>query len=322
MKNKIVNLINKAILNKEELQPLESIFELYDNLQFCRDLEEMTECLFLWLKTNCNIENIHFSLYDLDKDIHDIFAKEGKEFTLENKYSFFFIVNTYIDLNAVVAFCFDDEEQYLKAQNNYEYLESVFFLISPILQSGISKMHFIETTSIDSVTTIHNRTYLIKYINKIFELRNNEKENITFLMIGIDRFKAIIEEFDYIIGDKVLVELSKVIHEEIDDTDIVARLVGDEFVVALTKGHGSDEVYEIANKIVERFARREIIVNSQTKQFLKKTVCIGISSYPNDGDNLMQVIKNADNFLSEAKNKGRSKIAVYEKELESPLELF
>jgi diguanylate cyclase (GGDEF)-like protein len=322
MQNKIVKLINKTKQTTKDKESLMKMFKLYDDLQFCSDLHEMVEYLFAWLKDNYSIENIHFSLYDIDKDIHSLFAKEGRDFILEDQYSYFFIINTHTDLNAVVSFCLDDIEQYNYIKQQYDYIDAIFFLISPILQSGIIKMHYVETTSIDTVTKVHNRNFLRKYINKIFELRNNEQKNITFLMIGIDRFKAVIEEFDYVIGDKVLVELSKVIHEEIDDLDIVARLVGDEFVVALTKANSQEYVLDVANNIVNKFAKREIIVDPKTKQKLKKTVCIGISSYPQDGDDIMKVIKNADNFLTEARNKGRSQIAVYKKELESPLELF
>ena len=48
-------------------------------------------------------------------------------------------------------------------------------------------------------------------------------------MIGIDHFKAVIDEFDYDVGDKVLIELAKIIHSNIDEFDMVGRLNGDEF---------------------------------------------------------------------------------------------
>jgi GGDEF domain-containing protein len=55
---------------------------------------------------------------------------------------------------------------------------------------------------------------------------------------------------------------------------------------------------------------------------LKKTCCVGISEYPKDSDDIDQVLKNADMFLYEAKNKGRSSYAVYIKEDESSIDLF
>ena len=66
----------------------------------------------------------------------------------------------------------------------------------------------------------------------------------------------------------------------------------------------------------------EVVVNQETQQVLKKTVSIGISLYPYDGDDITQVFKNADIFLNEAKNKGRSQYAFYKKEEISSIDLF
>ena len=61
---------------------------------------------------------------------------------------------------------------------------------------------------------------------------------------------------------------------------------------------------------------------SLVSSFLKKTICIGISSYPKDNENIDEVLKNADSFLYEAKNKGRSQFAIYTKEDLSSIDLF
>ena len=141
-------------------------------------------------------------------------------------------------------------------------------------------------------------------------------------MIGIDHFKAVIDEFDYDIGDKVLIELAKVIHGNINDFDIVARLTGDEFLVALVNTSSSTVALDIAQKIIDEFSIIEVVVDEETNQTLKKTICIGVSLYPEHSDDINQVLKYADSFLYEAKNKGRSKIAIYKKEEESSIDLF
>jgi diguanylate cyclase (GGDEF)-like protein len=141
-------------------------------------------------------------------------------------------------------------------------------------------------------------------------------------MVGIDRFKAVIDEFDYDVGDKVLIELAKVIHSNIKEHDIVARLTGDEFLIALINLNDTDKAVQIAQKIIEQFSKTPIVVNEKTKQVLHKTICVGISSYPKDNNDINQVLKNADNFLYEAKNKGRGKYAIYTPEDDGKVELF
>ena len=326
MKNEMLNLIRLAIEDKTKLTSLENIYDLYDQLQYSENLNEMASSLYDWLNKKYKVNNMSFSLFDMEKDLTTGILKQGGEFFLDDKYSFYFIINTHTELNAVVSFASSNQEHYDMVNSDYSYIEAAFFQISPILQNGIMKKHHIEASSIDSVTNVHNRKYLIKHINKMISLSGTndgvEQKNIAFLMVGIDRFKAVIEEFDYDIGDKVLVELAKVIHGHIKDFDIVARLTGDEFLVALVNTQSIELAEQTAKDMIEKFSQVEILVNKETKQILKKTICVGISLYPQDSKNINQVLKNADNFLYEAKNKGRGKVAVFAQEDESSIDLF
>jgi diguanylate cyclase (GGDEF)-like protein len=322
MKKEMMSLIKQAVADHSKIKLLENIYDLYDQLQYSENLLEMANDLYRWLESKYQVDNLTFSLFDMDKNISSTLLKKGDEFYLDDEYSFYFIINTHTEINAVLAFSANNEEQYNKIHEDYIFIEASFFQISPIIQNGIMKKHHIEASSIDSVTNVHNRKYLINHINKIISLSHKEDKNIAFLMVGIDRFKAVIEEFDFDIGDAVLVELAKVIHSEIRDFDIVSRLTGDEFVVALVDVSSIDVATQIAQKIIDKFAQVEVVVNKQTQQTLKKTICIGISLYPDHSDDIQQVLKNADMFLNEAKNKGRSKLAVYKKEEESSINLF
>jgi len=322
MKDKMINLIKLAVKDQQKIKTLEDIYTLYDQLQFSENLDEMADTLVSWLETEYGVANIRFSLFDLDNENNTLILKKGKDFYLDDEFSFFFIINTHTDLNAVVSFAVETKKQYDLIDDDKDFIDAAFFLISPILQNGIIKKHHIESSSIDSVTNVHNRKYLIERIHKIISLSKAKEENIAFLMIGIDRFKAVIEEFDYEIGDKVLIELAKVIHSVIKEFDIVARLTGDEFLVALVNLKSNDEAETIAFKIIEEFAKAKITVDEETNQVLQKTICIGISFFPEDSKDINQVLKNADNFLSEAKNKGRSKIAHYTPEENSTIDLF
>ena len=322
MKNNMIELIKEACNNKDKFIELENIYILYERLQYCADLDTMTSALYEWLNEKYQVDNLNFSLFDLDTNISTAVFKKGDEFFLDGELAFYFIINTHTELNAVLSFNAKDKEHYDKIHDNYYYIKAAFFQISPIIQNGIMKKHHVEASSIDSVTHVYNRKYLIEHINKLTILRDQDQEKITFLMVGIDHFKAVIDEFDYETGDKVLVELAKSIHSNINEFDIVARLTGDEFLVALVNETPSHDPVTIAQKIIDQFSQVEVIVNEENKQILRKTVCIGISQYPTDSDNIDQVLKNADNFLYEAKNKGRGQIAVYTQEDSSTIDLF
>ncbi|MEA3513073.1 MAG: GGDEF domain-containing protein [Campylobacterota bacterium] len=322
MKDKMLALIKSAVEDKKNLIYLENIYHLYEQLQYSEDIKEMSQNLYEWLDNSYGIKNLKISLFDIDNNLKVVILKKGEDFHLDDKYSFYFIINTHTTINAIVSFAASNQKQYEKIDNSKDFIEAAFFQISPIFQSAITKKLHIESASIDSVTNVYNRKYLIEHIHKRISLSNNQDENITLMMVGIDRFKAIAEEFDYDIADKVLIELAKVIHGQIKGYDIVSRLTGDEFLIALLNMKEIDFAKEIAQQIIDKFAEVEVVVNQETNQTLKKTVCIGISSYPEDSSDINQVLKNADNFLNEAKNKGRGKIAVFSKEEESTIDLF
>ncbi|MFW3329059.1 GGDEF domain-containing protein, partial [Aliarcobacter butzleri] len=180
-----------------------------------------------------------------------------------------------------------------------------FSQVSPIIQNNILKKNFIDSLSLDSVTNVYTRDYLIKMLSERIRLLESEQNEMYLLMIGIDRFKAIIDEFNYEIGDKVLIELARVIHSNISEFDMVGRLDADTFLVSL---NDSNEIQacNIAKKIISDFSEIDILVDKRSGQTLKKTICVGLERYlPNYNISLDDSIKNADTALYEARNKGR-----------------
>lgn len=322
MKEQLLHLIKQSANDPKSYNALEKIYSLYEQLQYSSDLQEMGEFIYNWLNREYFIDNVNVSLFDMDKNTKESIYSKGEIFYLDDDNSFFFIINTHTDVNAIISFHVNSKTSKAIINDEYENIQAAFFQISPILQAGIVKKNNIEASSLDSVTNVYNRQYLTEHIEKIITLSGKEHKSIAFLMIGIDHFKAVIDEFDYEIGDKVLVELAKVIHSNIAEFDIVARLTSDEFLIALTHYKTKKDVQTIAAKIIKEFSETGILVNKETQQLLYKTICIGISYYPDDSTDINIALKNADRFLYEAKNKGRSQYAVYTKEQESSIDFF
>ncbi len=324
MKHKILELIKKAANSEDDYKSLESIFSLYEQLQFSTNIKQMGEDIYSWLHKEFNIDNLTFALFDINTNSREEIYVEGEEFYLDDDKSYFFIINTHTNINATVSFCATSNVHFQVLQAKYETIEAAFFQISPIIQSGILKKNFIESSSLDSVTKVYNRNYLIDNLTKHLTISNNKQNEIYFLMIGIDHFKAVIDEFDYDISDKLLIELAKVIHSNINEFDMVARLNADEFLVSIISNSNEYNATDVAEKIIHDFAKVKISVNEETKQTLKKTICIGFEIFKaNSDDTITDAIKNADIALYEAKNKGRS-ILFKHKELkdEDTIELF
>lgn len=153
-------------------------------------------------------------------------------------------------------------------------------------------------------------------------LYQKEKIKNRFLKIGVDKFKAVIDEFDYNVGDKVLIALADLLKQTVRKSDIVVRIDADEFLVVLQNVGSENNCIMIAKKLIENFSKKEVLVNEQTKQTLLKTICIGISLFPDNAETIEGLLNTSDNALYEAKNKGRSEFFVYKDSQMHTIDLF
>ena len=318
----MLNLI-KHSNEGSKFDSLENIFKLYEQLQYSKNLKQLSQDTFDWLKKYYDINNVTISLFDTKENSKENIFVEGEEFYLDDSLSLFFIVNTHTFQNAIVSFNASSQEHYEKLNEKYDEIEATFLLISPIIESRILRKNFIQSQSIDSVTHVYNRQYLTKHVNKIISLSEKKCSKIYILMVSVDRLKAVIDEFDYDTGDKVLVKLANVIHSNIEQYDLVARVTGDDFLVALTSASEGKDVENTIQKIILDFSKVEIDVNNNNST-LKKTICIGYDWLNSEGEKTIDdAIKNADNALYEAKNQGRSNFKAFQDlSEEDSLELF
>ena len=314
MRNSIIELIKQSASDKVAFETLDSIFKLYEQLQYSSNLNQLASDIFLWLEEEFAIKNMVFSLFDINKNNKtDILAK-GDKFYLDDDLSQFFIINTHTNLNATISFCASSEEHSLFLENKYNSIEATFFIISTIVQNAILKKNFIDSASLDSVTNVFSSHYFIENLSSYLKLSNNKQNEIFLLMVGIDRFKAVVDEFNYEIADKVLIELAKVIHSNINEFDIVGRLETDTFLVSILSNDDENQACEVAKRIISDFSKARIIVDEENRQTLQKTVSIGFEKFVlNSNMSLDDAIKNADIALVEAKNKGRGEFMKFSK---------
>ncbi|MFW2611390.1 GGDEF domain-containing protein [Aliarcobacter butzleri] len=319
----ILELIKQSATDENAFKSLESIFNFYEQLQYATNIKQVAEDIFIWLNKDFDVNNLIFSLFDINKSIKEDILIKGKEFYLDDDLSHFFIVNTHTNLNATVSFCATSQEHSKFLEEKYQTIEAAFSQVSPIIQNNILKKNFIDSLSLDSVTNVYTRDYLIKMLSERIRLLESEQNEMYLLMIGIDRFKAIIDEFNYEIGDKVLIELARVIHSNISEFDMVGRLDADTFLVSLNDCN-EIQACNIAKKIISDFSEIDILVDKRSGQTLKKTICVGLERYlPNYNISLDDSIKNADTALYEARNKGRGQFFKFsDLKSEDNIELF
>ena len=129
-----------------------------------------------------------------------------------------------------------------------------------------------QLSLIDPVTGSYNRCYLNNYVDNLLSLSNREQKKVAFVKIGIDQYKAIIDEFNYETGDKVLKLLADTLKNTVRESDIVIKISNDEFLVVLINIISESNAIMIAEKLINNFSKESVIVNDETKQILMKTI--------------------------------------------------
>ena len=154
----------------------------------------------------------------------------------------------------------------------------------------------------DGVTGLPNRTLLADRAGQALRLAQRSGTQAALLLLDIDRFKTINDSLGHAVGDQVLKHISRRLLGALRDSDTLARLGGDEFVVLLS-GCSAEDAMLVANKL--RAALEAPIPLDGSHARVQMTASIGVCAFPKDGQDLDQLLKNADIAMYEAKRAGR-----------------
>jgi diguanylate cyclase (GGDEF)-like protein len=167
----------------------------------------------------------------------------------------------------------------------------------------------------DNLTGLFNRNYL-KYIFEVFKSKaKRENKKLAVLFIDLDYFKEINDTLGHKYGDMLLKIISKRFREVLRKEDTIIRFGGDEFVV-LMLFKKEEEILNVIERLYKKMQEKIILKNKEFNIGLS----IGISIYPDDGEELDILIKNADMAMYEAKKKGKGRFEFFRHELSEKLE--
>lgn len=178
-----------------------------------------------------------------------------------------------------------------------------------LLQDALKKTNeqLIELSIRDVLTGLFNRRHFMELLEKEFDRTQRYGSKLAFLMIDLDHFKRINDNYGHITGDMVLVEVAKVFLKGLRKNDVVGRYGGEEFAMILP---GDD--LNGAKVVAERYriAIENMKINTQFTT-LKLSVTIGCSFAPHPKiKNIDDLIKTADDALYRGKRLGRNRVEV------------
>lgn len=163
----------------------------------------------------------------------------------------------------------------------------------------------------DNLTGLPNRLLLKDRLKQSLKRAIREKCRVAVLFLDLDDFKKINDTLGHQVGDEMLKQAAKRIESLLRKDDTIARLGGDEFVVVLDRLDKSEDASLVATKVLAaiqepfRIADRELFIG----------VSIGISIFPQDGEDTDTLVRNADVAMYQAKQLGKNHYYFYMKEL-------
>ena len=159
----------------------------------------------------------------------------------------------------------------------------------------------------DALTQLPNRRLFRDRLEQTIRTARRDHGSFVLMLIDLDHFKEVNDTLGHDAGDFLLVDAAQRLLHCVRESDTVARMGGDEFVVILPDIDDTTSIERIAQKIIDKLASPFLL--GEEKAFISAS--IGITLYPNDADNMETLMKNADQAMYVAKNLGRNRFSYF-----------
>lgn len=160
----------------------------------------------------------------------------------------------------------------------------------------------------DNLTGLPNRILFRDRLKQMIGYANRQKRSVALLFLDLDRFKVINDSLGHPIGDRLLQQVAKILLASVREVDTVARFGGDEFTIILGNLEHSRDAELVAAKILHALQKPFSIDGYE----LFALASVGISLFPEHGDDIDGLIKKADVAMYDAKAHGGGRYAVYD----------
>ncbi len=162
---------------------------------------------------------------------------------------------------------------------------------------------------IDPLTGLHNRRYALPQLAAIAERAHAASGVFAVMVIDLDRFKSVNDRWGHASGDTVLVEVARRLKANLRAGDLLARIGGEEFLVALPDT-SFDEACSAADRLCHAIEEHRITVGIATNLQVTVSIGLAISAGSQTGEDITAIINRADRALLRAKSEGRNKVTI------------
>ncbi|SEV82345.1 GGDEF domain-containing protein [[Clostridium] fimetarium] len=311
----ITIIMDELEVLKNTCEEYEEYFSLMEYFMLSYDIESDKFIIFmmanqqkinLYNGTLCDWKKNKISNEDLDNKDVPLFEKLCESFTNGDK--------TFEYEMKIKLFPEDDNMEWslLKGKTIISSTGEKYVIATVSKINPVTKKHKINLTiesSKDNGTDLINKRAITKYATELINSKPNYP--VTFAIIDLDNFKYVNDTYGHMFGDDVLSKVAEILKEAVDDKGVVGRIGGDEMLIILENIGSENELRGILRTIRSNveWAYKGRLTS------LMLSCSIGCASYPKDAKDYETLFNIADKCLYVAKEKGKNRYIIYDKEL-------
>ena len=189
---------------------------------------------------------------------------------------------------------------------------TVWGVCRDITERKIAQHELYKLAHHDILTGLPNRVLLEDRLQQVKALSHRTNSSFAVLFLDLDRFKIINDTLGHSVGDELLRLVAGRLKKSLRETDTVARIGGDEFIILLSSVNGRSDVSMLADKIL-----KTLIVPFKLRDHeLFITTSLGVCMCPEDGHDSDDIVKKADIAMYHAKSMGRNNVQFYDNDMD------
>ncbi len=168
----------------------------------------------------------------------------------------------------------------------------------------------------DQLTGLPNRSLILDRLEQLIALGRRNGQQVAVLFIDLDDFKKINDSLGHETGDRLLLDVADRLQGTLRHCDSVGRLGGDEFIVLIPDLEQPRQILDLADKLRKSLLEPFVVDGRE----LQVSASIGITSFPEDGEEPSELLRKADTAMYQAKARGRNACAFFTEEMNRSLQ--
>lgn len=190
----------------------------------------------------------------------------------------------------------------LKNKETHNLADAIHKLKAMLKQRDILEFQLKNIANTDSLSGVSNRLGLEAYLKNALA-KPDQFQKLSLVVVDIDNFKSVNDQYGHILGDLVIVEIAQCLKVNISQSDLIVRFGGDEFLILIANSE-RNWIMQIAESILADVSRLQIDLPASSEK-LKVSVSIGVAT---GAENWEDLFNQADESLFKAKAQGRNKV--------------